>query len=241
MASKAAYRRLMKEYMMIQKNPVEFVEARPAPDNILEWHYIITGPPDTPYEGGQYHGTLTFPSEYPYKPPAIRMVTPSGRFRTNTKLCLSFSDFHPNLWNPSWMVSTILVGLISFMTSEEMLTGGLTATRATRQDFARDSKRFNAQQNPKFARIFPELVEKNNEDIAANNLPPGSSLEDNLNADGPITPAIGNADHEETTTSEGARSSVGANQNQENVIKRHWKKIITVLAVLVLAHYIGPA
>lgn len=38
-----------------------------------------------------------------------------GRFQTNTRLCFSFSDFHPKEWNPSWQVSTILVGLLSFM------------------------------------------------------------------------------------------------------------------------------
>ena len=55
------------------------------------------------------------------------MITPSGvpshenyvlmpgRFQPNTRLCFSFSDFHPKEWNPSWQVSTILVGLLSFM------------------------------------------------------------------------------------------------------------------------------
>ena len=37
---------------------------------------MITGPKDSPYEDGQYHGKLVFPSEYPYKPPAIMMLTP---------------------------------------------------------------------------------------------------------------------------------------------------------------------
>jgi hypothetical protein len=55
--------------------------------------------------GGFYHGTLTFPAQYPYKPPAIAMITPNGRFKTNTRLCLSMSDFHPETWNPLWSVS----------------------------------------------------------------------------------------------------------------------------------------
>jgi ubiquitin-conjugating enzyme E2 J2 len=45
-------------------------------DNLLEWHFVIKGPKDTPYSGGAYHGKLIFPSEYPYKPPAIMMLTP---------------------------------------------------------------------------------------------------------------------------------------------------------------------
>ena len=83
------------------------ITAEPRPNNILEWHFVIagalpirssqpgrlgrargwraSGPPATQYEGGQYHGKLIFPSEYPYKPPAIMMLTPNGRFNTNTR------------------------------------------------------------------------------------------------------------------------------------------------------------
>jgi ubiquitin-conjugating enzyme E2 J2 len=78
-------------------------------------HYVVCGPENTPYEGGFYHGKLIFPREFPFKPPSIYMITPNGRFRTNKKLCLSISDFHPDTWNPAWSVSTILTGLLSFM------------------------------------------------------------------------------------------------------------------------------
>jgi hypothetical protein len=29
----------------------------------------------------------------------------SGRFETNTRLCLSMSDFHPETWNPMWSLN----------------------------------------------------------------------------------------------------------------------------------------
>ena len=70
------------------------------------------GPPDSPYAGGEYHGQLLFPAEYPFKPPGIKvcgelvlwdreliasfqMLTPSGRFYPDKKICFSMSDFHP--------------------------------------------------------------------------------------------------------------------------------------------------
>lgn len=99
----------------------------------LRWHYIITGPEKTPYHDGQYWGTLIFPPDYPFAPPAIRMHTPSGRFQPSTRLCLSISDFHTKSFNPAWEVSTILIGLLSFMTSEEMTTGSVGATEAERR------------------------------------------------------------------------------------------------------------
>lgn len=43
------------------------------------------GPVDTPYHGGIYLGKLVFPREFPFKPPAIYMITPNGRFKVNQK------------------------------------------------------------------------------------------------------------------------------------------------------------
>ncbi|KAJ1792778.1 Ubiquitin-conjugating enzyme E2 6 [Coemansia sp. RSA 2399] len=156
MASKAAYRRLTKEFLVIQKNPTPFITAKPLETNILEWHYVLTGPPDTQYEGGEYHGRLRFPSDYPYKPPAIQMITPSGRFQTNTNICMSMSNFHPDTWNPAWSVSTILNGMLSFMVEEEDTTGSIRTSMADRKMLARRSHKFNLQNN-RFREIFPEL------------------------------------------------------------------------------------
>jgi len=144
MATKAANKRLTREYQNIQQNPPPYIVAHPSESNILEWHYILTGPPNTPYEGGQYWGTLVFPPDYPFAPPAIRMHTPSGRFQPSTRLCLSISDFHPKSFNPAWSVSTILIGLMSFMNSEEMTAGSVGGTPAERKWHAARSRWWNS-------------------------------------------------------------------------------------------------
>ncbi|KTB04974.1 Ubiquitin-conjugating enzyme E2 6 [Nakaseomyces glabratus] len=161
MATKQAQKRLTKEYKMMVENPPPFIIARPNEENILEWHYVISGPPDTPYDGGQYHGTLTFPSDYPYKPPAIRMITPNGRFKENTRLCLSMSDYHPDTWNPGWSVATILNGLLSFMTGDESTTGSITTTQQEKKILAKKSMYYNTFNSTRFKLVFPEIVEKN--------------------------------------------------------------------------------
>ncbi|KAI9732597.1 MAG: Ubiquitin-conjugating enzyme E2 6 [Cirrosporium novae-zelandiae] len=144
MATRACHKRLTREYQNIHKNPPPYIIAHPSESDILEWHYILTGPPDTPYDGGQYWGTLQFPPSYPFAPPAIRMHTPSGRFQPSTRLCLSISDFHPKSFNPAWEVSTILIGLLSFMTSEEMTTGSVHASEAERKILAARSRWWNS-------------------------------------------------------------------------------------------------
>ncbi|KAK0742959.1 ubiquitin-conjugating enzyme/RWD-like protein [Schizothecium vesticola] len=144
MATRAAQKRLTREYKSITENPPPYITAHPSDSNILEWHYIITGPENTPYHGGQYWGTLIFPNNYPFAPPAIRMHTPSGRFQPSSRLCLSISDFHPRSFNPAWEVSTILIGLLSFMTSDEMTTGSVSATEAERKAYAARSRWWNS-------------------------------------------------------------------------------------------------
>ena len=71
-------------------------------DNLFEWHFTIRGPPDTEFEGGMYHGRILLPTEYPFSPPSIVLLTPNGRFETKMKVCLSISAYHPETWLPAW-------------------------------------------------------------------------------------------------------------------------------------------
>ena len=150
--------RLRKELQALAKDPLPGISALPCDDNILEWHYMITGPKGSPYEGGMYHGKLKFPAEYPFKPPAIYMLTPNGRFKPNTRLCLSMSDFHPETWNPLWSVSSVITGLYTFWLDSAPTVGSTTATLAQKRTYARESWAFN-QRDPMVRKLFPELLE----------------------------------------------------------------------------------
>jgi ubiquitin-conjugating enzyme E2 J1 len=52
------------------------------------------------------------------KPPSIILLTPSGRFEVNKKICLSISGHHPESWQPSWSIRTALLAIIGFMPTE---------------------------------------------------------------------------------------------------------------------------
>jgi ubiquitin-conjugating enzyme E2 J2 len=86
------------------------------------------------------------------------MVTPSGRFIPETRLCLSYSDFHPETWNPMWNVSTILTGLISFMTSSEESVGTIFTADSVKRVYAKASMEFNLK-NPAFRKFFESRCE----------------------------------------------------------------------------------
>ena len=117
-------------------------------------------PFSTPYYNGIYHGMLKFPKEYPFQPPSILMFTPNGRFLTNKRLCLSMSDYHPEKWNPAWGVGTILVGLLSFMNSDEsegIALGMLKTSDACKEKLAEESFDFNRNTDRGHGAIFSEL------------------------------------------------------------------------------------
>ena len=161
MAQSAAIRRLKKEYANLQKDPTPGADVQPLETNFLHAHFILQGEVfyDTPYEGGVFHGVLKFPSNYPLKPPTVIMRTPSGRFQPDHKICFSMSDFHPELWNPMWSIRSILTGLISFMNSDDLTTGGLKASPAHRINIAKESLKYCMERDALASELFKDELE----------------------------------------------------------------------------------
>ncbi|KAJ1297451.1 hypothetical protein BS78_01G377300 [Paspalum vaginatum] len=113
--SNPAVKRILQEVKEMQSNPSPDFVALPLEEDIFEWQFAILGPRDSEFEGGIYHGRIQLPSDYPFKPPSFMLLTPSGRFEIQKKICLSISNYHPEHWQPSWSVRTALVALIAFM------------------------------------------------------------------------------------------------------------------------------
>ncbi len=86
------------------------------------------------------------------------MVTPSGRFRPDTRLCLSMSDYHPESWNPSWSLATVLTGLLSFMVESTPTTGAIETTTSEKLRLAAASLAWNKAQE-EFNEHFPDIDE----------------------------------------------------------------------------------
>lgn len=197
--NRGAVLRLQQDYINLKKDPVPYIHAEPLPSNILEWHYVIQPPINTHYYGGYYHGTLVFTQQYPFKPPSIYMLTPSGRFQVNRRLCLSISDYHPDEWNPAWSVSSILTGLLSFMLENSRALGSIETTQYEKMEYARESLEFNLKDS-NFTSLFPDLVteiqEKLHErqvaaELATKNAANGdgkTANDDNANGDSRVGP-----------------------------------------------------
>ena len=115
--------------------------AAPLETNLFEWHFMIKGPPATPYEDGLYHGRILLPPTYPLRPPSFRFLTPSGRFEVNREICLSISGHHEESWQPAWGIRTALCAIRAFMAGEAQgQVGGLDMSADARLGLARSSR-----------------------------------------------------------------------------------------------------
>lgn len=62
MSFAVANKRLLKEYKDLIREAPDGICAGPIDeDNLLEWECFIRGPDDTPFEGGVFPATLSFP------------------------------------------------------------------------------------------------------------------------------------------------------------------------------------
>ena len=88
-------------------------------------------------------------------------LTPSGRFETNTKVCLSFSAYHPELWQPAWGIRLILEALISFLpTPADGAIGALDWSSEERKRLAKKSQSFCCPKCGPILKLLPELKPK---------------------------------------------------------------------------------
>ncbi|KJA27417.1 hypothetical protein HYPSUDRAFT_179443 [Hypholoma sublateritium FD-334 SS-4] len=110
----SAVKRIMQEARELANDPCTDYSAAPLEDDIFEWHCTLRGPSGTEFEGGLYHFRILLPAEYPFRPPSIMILTPNGRFELNTKICISFTNYHEELWQPAWGVRTAIIGLQGF-------------------------------------------------------------------------------------------------------------------------------
>lgn len=74
----------MTEYRELTTNAPEGITAGPLDENnFFEWEALVQGPENTPFEGGIFPATLTFPKDYPLSPPTMKftcdMFHPNGQ------------------------------------------------------------------------------------------------------------------------------------------------------------------
>ncbi|XP_016310594.1 ubiquitin-conjugating enzyme E2 G1a isoform X2 [Sinocyclocheilus anshuiensis] len=112
----------------LNKNPVEGFSAGLIDDNDLyRWEVLIIGPPDTLFEGGVFKAHLTFPKDYPLRPPKMKFITEiwHPNVDKNGDVCISILhepgedkygyEKPEERWLPIHTVETIMISVISML------------------------------------------------------------------------------------------------------------------------------
>lgn len=121
--SPACVRRIKNDILAIYSDPPPGLCVMPDPHNITKIHGLLTGPFDTPYEGGFFYFLIRFPHDYPISPPRVRLMTTGNgtvRFNPNLyksgKVCLSIlGTWAGPSWSPAQTLSTVLISIQSLM------------------------------------------------------------------------------------------------------------------------------
>ncbi len=159
--NKLCQRKIQGDIRIMSVSPPEYIYAYPDEDNLLTWYFMIDGPEWSKYKGGHYIGQILHDKDYPLKPPDYVMLTPSGRFMINQKICMSNTKFHTDEWSAAWNISTILAGFLSIMLDDA--AHGIAHlkhhTDAEIAEFADQSIAFNEKNYPKIYKEFQRLIE----------------------------------------------------------------------------------
>jgi ubiquitin-conjugating enzyme E2 D len=109
-----AQKRITRELQELQKNSMTHCTAGPTDDNIMKWQGTIFGPSDTPYHGGLFFLDISFPENYPFKPPKIYFKTKIYHCNINSRggICL---DILNKQWSPALTISKVLISICSLM------------------------------------------------------------------------------------------------------------------------------
>lgn len=110
----SAIKRIQRELAELTVDPPPNCSAAPKGDNLCEWVATILGPQGSVYEGGVFFLEISFPTDYPFKPPKVIFKTRIYHCNINSQgiVCL---DILKDKWSPAFTVSKVLLSVIALL------------------------------------------------------------------------------------------------------------------------------
>lgn len=112
--SQIQLKRLACELKIVTEEPVCGIVVHPVEDDITMWSATIEGPSETPFEGGKFNLNISFPSEFPFRPPKVVFTTKIFHPNVNSEgsICL---DILRDKWASSLTIQKVLLSIISLI------------------------------------------------------------------------------------------------------------------------------
>lgn len=113
----------------LTKNPLDDISVGLVDDsNIYEWQVLMNGPTDTLFEGGWFKATLSFPPDYPNKPPKMKFQSDMWHPNIHKDGLVCISILHEakedpfntqekmsEKWRPIIGIESVLVSVMSML------------------------------------------------------------------------------------------------------------------------------
>lgn len=160
---------LLKQLQELKKNRLGGFNIEVG-DNLFEWTIWFSGPKGTLYHPGQYKAIMTFPQDFPYKPPEFKVLStiwhpniyPDGR------VCISI--LHPPgedemnsletaqmRWTPIQSIDKVLLSIVSLLADPDASDAGAPANVDALVEFRKDRKVFEAKCKQNAEKSLKEL------------------------------------------------------------------------------------
>lgn len=111
-----ALKRITKERVNLQKDPMETCSAAPISDEDLRhWIGAFSGPPNTPYRDGTFNVSIELPEDYPRSAPRLAFTTPIFHPNVSARGEIQLADLERTEWSPVVTIRTILISLQAMM------------------------------------------------------------------------------------------------------------------------------
>ncbi|CED84954.1 ubiquitin-conjugating enzyme e2-24 kda [Phaffia rhodozyma] len=117
--SDARLRRITKEISELQKDKTLQITVTMIDESPFHLLGTFIGPPDTPYEGGQYEVDIIIPDQYPFLPVKMKFITRLYHPNVSSQSGAICLDILKDQWTPVLTLKSTLISLQSLLCSPE--------------------------------------------------------------------------------------------------------------------------
>lgn len=95
------------------------VTAKPVGEDMTHWKGTISGPKDTPYDGGTFIIDIQLTSSYPFEPPKMKFDTKVWHPNVSSQTGAICLDILKKEWSPALTIKTALISVQALLAAPE--------------------------------------------------------------------------------------------------------------------------